>query len=634
MGIFKRIKEKKELERTREIWLQTLVNSRCLIDMLGHGKKTFDLLEMKTINNGIQAISLVPYGLSVDKLNDKKIELEDALNALVTIEKDRYKPQIWIRIINKEPKFKFEFVKTKSDEIWLGYKHDGIPFTTSLDDDPHFIFGGGTGSGKTYAIACILTNLFLNNTNKKGKPTAKFYLSQIAKADLKLFESVPHVAAVLTKLEDITDRLKKLLKLGEKRNKQMTDVGVTSISKWNELYGKTDFIERIFFVVDELAFFMPNEGDDASTTVMKKECWSLFRQLAYSGRSSGISILGIVQRACAGCLGGDGAFKSQLSRFSLKQKSGDESRYIIDTDEAYRLKKREAVFKGAIDGIIVVPTLQNGFSDLKKFIKEIKVPEDYIKSNEMDFVKEDIQTQLPLKTTHNDTQELIKLDKLDIINYTENEIEHARRSGLSLKHIRENKLAKQEIEVKGITLQERDKKMIKFIESYGAITINQTNKIFYDANKKDACRKRLKKLSDAGAIQFADIKGSKEKQYYLENQKPKKLHELYVIDCYCKLIELGANIIKFKTAHRLLEGKILPDAYIQYSYKGKAYKSYIEVDYTHYTSQTKIGYYENYMQESKQKFNIIIAKEDALKVKSKTIQLVHTDLNYSDLVIN
>lgn len=467
-------------------------------------------------------------------------------------------------------------------------------------------------------VATIVANLFWNIERMKTKNKPIVYISQIMKADWSLFAHCKPVKEVITNLEANAILLEKLLNLANERSKKMTERYITSIAEWNKLYGDKDYMNRIFWLGDELAFFNPIESDSDEVKKLKRRCFDALVGISRAGRSSGISELTILQRTSAKAMGGDGELRSQLGKVTLRQNSEKESMLVIDSPDAARLEKREAIFYFGNRETFVVPTLRNKFRDLKEFVPEIKTPEDFKEENEtqsevaLTSNSKNINfknTSNLLKKNKDEKHEIIKIDK----KMTREEIKEYMMN-LNRETISNNKLEENQMKT-NIIITDRDKDILKFIENYGAISIKQCNKLFIKSETN--CKKRLKQLEEAGKLKSYTIGGTRQKGYYMN--KPKTLHDLYVIDIYARLIELGATILTFKqTPYLKIDNKsIVPDAYVSYKLKGKKKNLYIEIDYTHFTGQEKINLYE----KLDSKFDLLIIKEDELRVKSKIINI-------------
>lgn len=187
-------------------------------------------------------------------------------------------------------------------------------------------------------------------------------------------------------------------------------------------------------------------------------------------------------------------------------------------------------------------------------------------------------------------------------------------------------------------LTERDKKILKWIEEYKAITVNQCTEIIFNHNY-EGCRRRLKQLEDMGLLKSYISKFKNEKVYYQE--KKLRDHDLLVYD-FIKQIKKHdySYLLELKTQPHYLKGLIRPDAFIAYEYNNIAHFVLLEVDYTHYTSSIKMQLYEKLCktgQVQKDCFNtfplIIIARPSLsdIRYNSSNFNVVYTDLSYSNI---
>lgn len=150
-------------------------------------------------------------------------------------------------------------------------------------------------------------------------------------------------------------------------------------------------------------------------------------------------------------------------------------------------------------------------------------------------------------------------------------------------------------------ISKKDKLILKFIEEHKCITINQCAKTVFTGNKYayDQARKQLQQLYKEKIIQR--YKNINNEAVYYTTQKL-GIHELEIIDVYSELIFLGAKVELFKKKYRIniSEKKYREiDALIELSYDDFFIPLIIEIDYTHYTSITKLQeiYNSNHFQE-------------------------------------
>ena len=120
-------------------------------------------------------------------------------------------------------------------------------------------------------------------------------------------------------------------------------------------------------------------------------------------------------------------------------------------------------------------------------------------------------------------------------------------------------------------LTDRDKKVLSFIEKYGALTIQQASTLFFN-NLNVSCTRRLLQLERQGLLKSYTRTITKEKAYYI--CKKKSHHDLYVMDFIKNMKKLGFNVRKLELTPKYLQGKIIPDAYIQLR-KGKIGRAHV-----------------------------------------------------------
>ncbi|MFR5264488.1 FtsK/SpoIIIE domain-containing protein [Clostridium sp.] len=585
-------KEKKKLsEKWNNICLNcNLKNKEDIIPFLNNLEKTA---------YGFKAITELPSGIGLEKLEQSKSIIEDNLNCMLEITKDKYNKFVYVNIINKRPEFKYEPVRCDTNSLWIGYKHNGKPYKIKLNQDPHLLIAGTTGTGKTFLLATILANLIYNNPKN-----IEVYLSQIMKGEIGVFKDCKPVKKVSYNLKETAEILDKLAKKVDERSKEFTDRGIKNLDQWNNKYGKTSFKKRIFMVIEEVSFFIADESENEEIKALKNKCWSNILTIAKAGRSSGIHFLSCTQRST--CANIPSEIKAQMTRISFKQRSVIDSTNIINTPEATRLQPREFIIDGAEYQYLIASNIDEEFKSLQQYVKEIVIP---------------IEENTPKEIHQQEKHEHLILSREEYLKM----LETAKMK--NFKRTEENKVISLSKSV--IQITDREKNILRFIENYGAITFKQVQTIFFSNLKYDSarssCSRVLKKLEEKGLIKSEVHKEIKEKVVYIT--KSKSIHDLYIINAYTKIKELGAEIISFKTEHHLLEGKLRPDGYIEFKLNNQLYKAYIEVDYTHFTGEKKMRLYEMLGDD----FVIIVGKEEKLSCSSRKIKLIQTSVDFNDL---
>ena len=324
------------------------------IGLYNKNKETFLLNNLKKTEYGWMGCIYIPRGLSLEHLNSKKNILEDNLNSIIEIEKDNFKDYINIYIINRDvSKYEFKPVKCKEWELYIGKDFKLNDVKIDMRKNPHILIGGITGSGKSFLIASILTNLIYNSSKK-----IKIYLLQIAKSELSAFSYCYGVEDAYYTMEDCIDCLNTIKKIIDYRANLFKQYGVRNIKQWNSHY-KEEYLEQIYIVIEELSFFV----DCPQITDISKV-----------GRSVGVSIIACLQRTTITQM--DSTLKSQMSKISFKQHSVLDSNNIIGIGDAFNLKEREVICD-INDGYVKakIPYIDEDYRVLQQYVKEIQIPQ-------------------------------------------------------------------------------------------------------------------------------------------------------------------------------------------------------------------------------------------------------------------
>lgn len=593
-------KEKKELQ---EKWDKACRN----LKLIDKDNNIPFLNTLEKTSYGFSATTILPFGISLEKFQSVKNTIEDNISAILEIKKSKYNENVGINIINSKPSFKFKPIKASANELWIGHKANGQAFKIKLNLDPHLLIGGTTGTGKTFLLSTILTNLIYNNSNK-----IELYLSQIMKSEIGVFKNCKCVMEVSYDLATTRTILKKLAAEVDKRSKKFTDEGIRNLNQWNEIKDKKDFLKRLFIVIEEVSFFIAAESDEKTEKELKKECWDYISTIVKAGRSSGVHLMSCTQRST--CANIPAEIKAQMSRISFRQRQANDSENIISTKEATRLEAQEFIFNGSSYEYLIASKIDEEFKDLQSYVKEIIIPG----KKEVKKVIKDYRAQ----------------EKHERLTLNKEEFEKMLATARAEKNIsKENKviqLSSKKEEYQALSLSAKEKEIYKFIESYGAITIKQATRLFFrdNSNYKSAyssCSRTLIKMQKNNALKSEVNKQSGEKMYFIT--RAKTVHDLNIINAYIELLEKNIEITNFKLEQRLLNGKIRPDGLLEFKLKGQAYKAYLECDMTHFTNQKKISSYEML----KENIILIIGRNKKLDVKSDKIKIYHTLEDFSDI---
>lgn len=319
--------------------------------------ETFKIFKMEKTNYGYMAYISNTEGLSLEHINSKLNIIEDNLNAIITIEKDRFKDYIKMYIVNRDiSTFKYSPIKTKPYELYIGKDYKGQDYLLDVNKDAHILIGGATGTGKTFLLSGILTNLIYNSKDK-----IEIYLLQIAKSELSAFEDCSCVVNSSFTEQACEKALNSLLETIQDRSNTFRLYGIKNITQWNK-HHTSDYMKRIYVVIEEISFFIHSE-----------DLFEKITDISKVGRSVGVHIISCVQRSTATNLPPD--LKSQMTRITFRQKSSIDSTNIINTPDAKYLKEMECIVDGNSDYIqIKTAWIDEDYILLHKYVPDIKIP--------------------------------------------------------------------------------------------------------------------------------------------------------------------------------------------------------------------------------------------------------------------
>jgi len=214
------------------------------------------------------------------------------------------------------------FQKTKSKlALVLGKDIAGKTIVAKLEDMPHLLIAGTTGSGKTVCINSLILSLLYRNS-----PTdLKFVMIDPKMVELMPFDGLPHLLCPLvTEAKKAAAALNWVVNEMEERYRLLAKAGTRNIESYNE---KGDRIPYIIVVVDEFADLMIVMPDQIETAVQR---------LAQLARAVGIHLILATQRPSVNVI--TGVIKANLpARLSFKVASKVDSRTVLDMNGADKL---------------------------------------------------------------------------------------------------------------------------------------------------------------------------------------------------------------------------------------------------------------------------------------------------------
>ncbi len=204
----------------------------------------------------------------------------------------------------------------------LGEDISGNTVAARLNDMPHLLIAGSTGSGKSVCLNCIIMSLIYNSFPDE----LKLVFIDPKMVELTVYNGIPHLMTpVVTDPKKASVVLKWMATEMEKRYQKFADMGVRDIQRYNQ--ESQEKMPYIVIVIDELADLMmvaPVEVEDSIC------------RLAQMARAAGMHLIVATQRPSVDVV--TGTIKANIpSRIAFAVSSNADSRTILDTSGAEKL---------------------------------------------------------------------------------------------------------------------------------------------------------------------------------------------------------------------------------------------------------------------------------------------------------
>ena len=317
-----------------------------------------------------------------------------------------------------------EFLKQKSvspTTFALGRDINGKNIAVILEQLPHMLIAGTTGSGKSVCMNCLIISML------GAKPDeVSFIMIDPKMVELAPYNGIPHLLHdVVTDPKKAAGALQWTVSEMMRRYKTFSENGVKKLEEYNQLVrGKKKADEgpmpSVIVVIDELADLMIAAAKEVEESIMR---------IAQMGRAAGIHLVIATQRPSADVI--TGLMKANIpSRIAFAVASSMESRIILDTTGAEKLVGRgDMLYAPLGGGRIRVQGCYISPREIEDILSEIKSrnPDggDYYQSGKDD-LKASIEAETPvnIKIPEKETRPENERDELfpaavDIILETE-----------------------------------------------------------------------------------------------------------------------------------------------------------------------------------------------------------------------
>lgn len=227
--------------------------------------------------------------------------------------------------------------------VTLGKNIMGKPIYSEINNTPHLLVAGATGSGKSVCINSMIISILMRTRPDE----VKLVLVDPKKVELSGYNGVPHLLApVVTDPRKANIALKKIVSEMERRYDVFSEVEVKNIAGYNTYVDKknkslpeSEHIKNmpyIVVIIDELADLMLVAAKEVEDSIMR---------ITQMARAAGIHLIVATQRPSTDVI--TGLIKANIpSRISFAVSSGIDSRTILDTMGAEKLLgKGDMLFK-------------------------------------------------------------------------------------------------------------------------------------------------------------------------------------------------------------------------------------------------------------------------------------------------
>ena len=202
----------------------------------------------------------------------------------------------------------------------LGRDVSGDAIVSALDEMPHLLIAGATGSGKSVCMNVFLTSLLYQNAPHE----LKFILIDPKRVELMPYNGIPHLLTpVITESDKALQALRWAVAEMGRRLHRFSEQGARNIAEFNEKQtDEANLLPRIVIVIDELADLMMRQ--------FKRDTETMIVRIAQMARAVGMHLIIATQRPSVDVI--TGLIKANIpTRMAFRVVSSVDSRTILDS---------------------------------------------------------------------------------------------------------------------------------------------------------------------------------------------------------------------------------------------------------------------------------------------------------------
>ena len=247
-----------------------------------------------------------------------RIEAPIPGKSLVGIEMpNRIRTIVHLKEILESPEFT---QSTSSLTLPLGRDVSGNAVVAALEDMPHLLIAGATGSGKSVCMNTFLAALLFQNAPDQ----LKFILIDPKRVELMPYDCIPHLLTpVITEAEKALQALRWAVAEMGRRLHRFSEVGAKNLAEYNEKQvDDSGRLPRIIIIIDELADLMMRQ--------YRRDTETMIARIAQMARATGMHLVIATQRPSVDVI--TGLIKANIpTRIAFRVVSAVDSRTIIDS---------------------------------------------------------------------------------------------------------------------------------------------------------------------------------------------------------------------------------------------------------------------------------------------------------------